>query len=225
MARQASSYERGLAVCLNTAMPAVSTHDAQIAALEALCEREGGYKMVAETIGASGMYLWQILHKVPLKSGKPRGIGRELRAKLDNHFRGWLELQHSVEGVNKPRGSVAHILSDQQWSYSPQINWEAVVSHPALPSTFRVAMPDESMSPRVRRGDVLEFSTTESARSGDGILVRDQAGALYFRIFRQRRPGSWEAHPINTDFLALESERDGLTVMGVMVGAPRNRWG
>lgn len=93
-----------------------------------------------------------------------------------------------------------------------------------VPETFRVSMPDDSMSPRVRRGDVLEFSSRETARTGDGVLVRDSQGNLYFRIYRQARPGQWEAHPVHTDYLPLHSDRDGLVVVGVMTGAPKHRW-
>lgn len=92
------------------------------------------------------------------------------------------------------------------------------------PPTFRVSMPDDSMLPRVRRGDVLEFDAREQPRTGDGVLVRDAQGNLYFRIYRQAKPGQWEAHPVHTDYLPLHSERDGLTVVGVMIGAPRHRW-
>lgn len=205
-------------------MQTQTSHERLVDALNALCDRVGGYKAVAEQISTSSVYLWQILHKVPLKSGKPRGIGRELRSKLDTHFPDWLESQHSNERA-KLRGEGAHILSEHDATYSPQIHWESVMSQQKLPATFRVAMPDDSMSPRVRRGDLLEFNSQEQPRSGDGVLVRDGAGVLFFRVYRQRSPGSWEAHPINPEFLALDSRRDSLVVVGVMVGAPRNRWG
>jgi hypothetical protein len=45
--------------------------------------------MVADTIGANEQTLYQILRGIPLKSGKPRGIGRQLREALDAHFPGW----------------------------------------------------------------------------------------------------------------------------------------
>lgn len=96
---------------------------------------------------------------------------------------------------------------------------------PALPPTFRVAAVDDSMAPRVKAGEVVEFAVGEAPRPGDGVLVRDSTGALYFRIYRQRRPGAWEAHPVNDAFQALESERDGLSVVAVLVGVPQQRWG
>ncbi len=45
--------------------------------------------MVADAIGANEQTLYQILRGIPLKSGKPRGIGRHLREALDQHFPEW----------------------------------------------------------------------------------------------------------------------------------------
>lgn len=137
---------------------------------------------------------------------------------------GWADEQHPEEGA-KPRGAVAHILSDTQVSYAPRFTWEQIMQLPALPPTFRVAAVDDSMAPRVKAGEVVEFAVGEAPRPGDGVLVRDSTGALYFRIYRQRRPGAWEAHPVNDAFQALESERDGLSVVAVLVGVPQQRWG
>ncbi len=99
------------------------------------------------------------------------------------------------------------------------------MKHKELPVTFCAAVPDDSMMPRVRRGDVLEFDTRETPRSGDGVLVRDDAGRLYFRVYRQGMPPAWEAHPLNSDYLPLKGGDVGLAVVAVMVGAPRHRWG
>ena len=63
--------------------------DSMVKALEALCEREGGYKTVASVAHISPDNLWQILNGTKLPSGKPRGIGPELRRKLDRHYPGW----------------------------------------------------------------------------------------------------------------------------------------
>lgn len=45
---------------------------------------------LALKIGANPESIYQILAGVPLGSGRPRSVGRELRAKLDEHFPGWL---------------------------------------------------------------------------------------------------------------------------------------
>lgn len=93
-----------------------------------------------------------------------------------------------------------------------------------LPPQFRVAAPDDSMAPRVRKGELLELDTTLQPRAGDGVLVRDDAGHCYLRTYRERRPGHWEAAAVNPAFQALDSERDGLRVIAV-VTAVFQRWG
>ena len=45
---------------------------------------------VAKKIGASEQGLYQIVNGIPLKSGKLRSVGRDLRAKLDQHYPTWL---------------------------------------------------------------------------------------------------------------------------------------
>jgi hypothetical protein len=64
--------------------------DQLVAALRALCEREGGYKAVADKARVSPDNLWQVLAAVKLPSGKARGVGPNLRDKLSAAFPGWL---------------------------------------------------------------------------------------------------------------------------------------
>lgn len=94
-----------------------------------------------------------------------------------------------------------------------------------IPPQFWVAAPDDSMAPRVRAGDIVEFSTTEQAKPGDGVLVRDGNGGLYFRRYRQGAAGAWQAYPANDAYRTLDSKVDNLTVVGVLVGVPKQRWG
>jgi hypothetical protein len=66
--------------------------------LSALCEKEGGIDVVAQKIGANKTYLWQIVNGTPMKSGKPRGIGRDLREKLDAAYPGWAATHYELVG-------------------------------------------------------------------------------------------------------------------------------
>lgn len=88
---------------------------------------------------------------------------------------------------------------------------------------FRVEMPDDSMEKRIRRGATVYFVAGESPRAGDGVLIRDALGQLHIRYFRPGRPGVWEAHAENKEYLPLESDRDGLTVLAVLT-AVGGRW-
>jgi len=205
--------------------PALTQQEQIVSRLRELCARVGGYKVVASEAGVSADNLRQVLQGAKLAgSGAPRSIGRRVQDSITARFPGWLDQQHQHEGSYPPRGAVAQVLSQYMESYSPQYTWEDIMRQDALPITFRVAMPDDSMTPRVRRGDIVEFDSRESPRTGDGVLVRDNQGSLYFRVFRQGKPGAWEAHPINADYLPLQSVADGLAVVGVMVGLPKHRW-
>lgn len=135
---------------------------------------------------------------------------------------GWTDIQHSVAGEPPPRWEVAQVLSLPPIN-SPLITWGENM-HKDLPRKFRVAAPDDSMAPRVRAGELLEFDTSLQPRAGDGVLVRDDAGHHFFRIYRERRPGHWEAAALNPAFQGLDSERDGLHVLAVMT-AVFQRWG
>lgn len=93
-----------------------------------------------------------------------------------------------------------------------------------LPPVYRVAVPDDAMAPRVRAGQIVEFERDAPARPGDGVLVLDSDGRPYFRVFRERRPGHWQAHPMNDAYSPLDSIADGLEVVGVLT-AVFARWG
>lgn len=94
-----------------------------------------------------------------------------------------------------------------------------------LPDVFSVTIEDDSMAPRVRRGDVVRFSRDVAPRPGDGVLVRDTAGRWFFRIYRERRPGEWEAHPLNDAYQPLDAARDSLQILAVLTGIEEQRWG
>jgi hypothetical protein len=60
-----------------------------VAALQSLCDKEGGFKVVADAIGVNNQSIYQILTFVKLPSGRPKGIGPSLRDKLDARYPGW----------------------------------------------------------------------------------------------------------------------------------------
>lgn len=99
------------------------------------------------------------------------------------------------------------------------IAWEDLMSE-ALPHRFQTRIPDDAVAPLVPAGSMVTFDTTiTSPRPGDGILVKDSAGYFHFRRFRQGSPQRWEAYSSNDAYRLLDSERDGLTLVGVFVGS------
>lgn len=140
---------------------------------------------------------------------------------VDAHY-----LAEGVLSVREPhsKGQGAHTPGHHPGTMIHRYHWgELMSSTAALPEIFKVEMPDASMAPRIRRGDVVTFSTGETPRPGDGVLVRDTDGTMYIRMFRERRGGTWEAHAVNDAYQALDSVRDGLVVLAVLIGV-QQRW-
>lgn len=118
---------------------------------------------------------------------------------------------------------VAHPVILDEITVIPRITWEDLVSRASLPLAFEVAAPDASMAPKVPQGTVVKFERELEARPGDGVLVRDREGHHYLRIYREKRPGHWEAYAINDAYSPLDSQADGLTVVAVLT-AVAGRW-
>lgn len=118
---------------------------------------------------------------------------------------------------------VAHPVILDEITVIPRITWEDLVSRASLPLAFEVAAPDAAMAPKVPQGTVVKFERELEARPGDGVLVRDREGHHYLRIYREKRPGHWEAYAINDAYSPLDSQADGLTVVAVLT-AVAGRW-
>jgi len=117
----------------------MESKDPLVEALRALCDANGGYKSVADKARVSSDNLWQILAGVKLKSGKPRGVGPNLRDKLTAAYPGWM---------NRAK---THVASEPAAAYN-----EFTERERALLDNFRV-LPDEDQ--------VLLFADIE-ARAG-----------------------------------------------------------
>lgn len=119
---------------------------------------------------------------------------------------------------------VAQAMSLVNTILTPQLlEWDALTMNP-LPKAFKVAAPDDSMAPRLRTGQLVEFETGLDPRPGDGVLVSDGEGVRYIRLYRQGRHGHWEALADNPGYQPLSSERDSLTVLAVLISV-NARWG
>lgn len=214
---QAPSYEAGLASCFNPCMDQAAK---QAEALRALCDSNGGYRNVAMLAGVSAGNLWQIINGTLLPSGQPRGVGRRLSVKLEKVFPGWMESQHASEGSMRKGSPVAHPASHPANSDLPLVSWEDLMTK-YLPSQFRVQMTDDSMAPWLLLGDLVKFDRDLAPVRGQPVLLKDLSGAHYVRIYRVGNALRWTAAPLNPSYEALDSERDGLTVVGVFAGMDR----
>jgi hypothetical protein len=160
-------------------------------------------------------------------TGTPQSIGDKMARHIEQRLglpRGWMDAPKIGEKSQRYGANVG-IIDAEPASNAVLLDWSALVPTDDLPAVFRVAMPDDSMAPRVRRGDIVRFSRDAQARPGDGVLVSDAQGQLFFRVYRQAKPGAWEAQPLNDAYTALHSDRDGLRVVAVLVGIDQQRWG
>jgi SOS-response transcriptional repressor LexA len=85
------------------------------------------------------------------------------------------------------------------------------------PRTKFIEMPDDSMAPKIMRGDRLTIEPDWVPEPGEVVLIKDGHGAHHIRIYRQIRPGHFSAVPHNeTDYAPLDSIADELTPVGVI---------
>jgi len=130
-----------------------------------------------------------------------------------------------LSSATPPDGKLlAHPVSDGRATMPPQIQW-GVLMVADLPPIFETQMPDDSMAPRIKAGHIMRFQVSLEPQPGDAVLVTDSGGVPFVRLYRPRRPGHWEAHPLNeAAHMPLDSKQDDLTVLAVLVGV-LGRWG
>lgn len=133
----------------------------------------------------------------------------------------WTDDQHTSAGLI--REPVAQYLSQPKIEHAPLIDWGETVNLDALPEIFWLTMKDNAMAPRAGAGKRVCFSRLLQARAGDGVLVADKSGELYFRELRPATSDRWVAHATNGVFAPLDSAHDGLRIVAVLM-AEEGRW-
>jgi AraC-like DNA-binding protein len=192
--------------------------------LQKLCD-EHTVEVVAERSGLSSASLMQIIKRFTLPRKKdgsrsPRGLGNKAARDIETAFRlglGWFDQDDESPTRGGQPIREAHAVSLSADNDPPLLQWEDLLSAP-LPDRFSVRLPDDAMAPRAPAGTVVRFQAGDQAKQGDGVLVRDGSGNLYFRRMQQRTPGHWRALPGNDAFAALDSVTDRLTVVAIMTG-------
>jgi hypothetical protein len=132
----------------------------------------------------------------------------------------------SAEISPPPLGrGLAQDMSQYRITVAPQpIAWERLtVDKDQLPNTFTLALPDDALTPRLRRGDQVELNRNLAAEPGDLVLVRDGAGQHYVREYRRHRPDDWTAAALNGAYTSLVASQDQLEIIGVVEWERRGR--
>lgn len=199
----------------------------RLANLERLIQEAGTLEKAAAAAETSSVYLSQLRNRaIDGKTGRPRDMGSQMARRLEAAFGkspGWMDTPQTGEpaapwSVN-PLSSVIQPVTN-----STAVPWGANV-HTELPHVFSVSIPDDSMAPRVRRGDVVRFQQGLQPTPGDGVLIVDDAGTWYFRLYRERRADAWEAHALHPDYRPLIAADDRLELVAVLIGIEQQRWG
>lgn len=112
---------------------------------------------------------------------------------------------------------LAHGMSLSEEIVEPRhLSWDDVMTGP-LPGDFKLTIEDDAMAPEFPTGTVVVFSTTAGEpRARDGVLVVDRDRNVYFREYRIKRPGHWQAAALNAGYDPLDSELHGLKVLAIM---------
>jgi phage repressor protein C with HTH and peptisase S24 domain len=195
--------------------------------LERLIAEAGSLERLAAGAETSSVYLSQLRNRaLDRKTQRPRDMGTAMARRLERAQGkppGWMDTPQTGEAI------APYEAAPSSFGHGPVTNWLPITwganVHNDLPTLFSATIPDDSMSPRVRRGDVVRFQRHLQPTPGDGVLVVDSTGTWFLRIYRERRPGEWEAHPLHPDYQPLRAADDKLTLVAVLVGIESQRWG
>lgn len=117
---------------------------------------------------------------------------------------------------------VARYMSPFSRLDAPVLTWEKLMNT-TLPQRFSVEVPDQALAPELITDDLVTVDCSVDPAAGDFVLCRDSFGFFYLREYRARRPGAWVAASLNPSFEPLDSEKDGLQAIGVVVEQTRRR--
>lgn len=121
--------------------------------------------------------------------------------------------------VSAPYGGMAQNLSHLAQTVAPTVTWEQLMTKPQeLPAEFYVVLPDDAMAPRAPAGVKVKFNRDRAPQPGDAVLVLGPDGTPYFREYRLRVGGAWEAHASNPAYPSLQSDAHQLQVVAVFTG-------
>ena len=159
---------------------------------------------------------------------RAEALALQLGVRVETFMHGVVYVIPSLRQINETAGEgetlVAQAMSPESLpspprSRSPTIDWgdrEMIKKH----SQFCMVVPDDSMAPILRTGIIVEFDSEpvkrDEVRNGETVLVEDASGDWYIRTYVKATPKRWQAVPQRG--VPLESDRDGLVVLAVLIG-------
>lgn len=114
---------------------------------------------------------------------------------------------------------VAHSVSDLRPIVQLQILTWGELMAADLSGRFGLLLRDDALAPEYPAGTTIRFDAARSPRPGWPVLVKDSAGAFYVRDYIEGAGGRWKAEARQRGYAALDSEADGLQLVGAMYGA------
>ncbi len=169
----------------------MDTKEIRLANLRALLAEAGGKQIrLAERLkkSASQLNKWFSGHRTITEDS-----AREIEANVKKP-RGWLDQIHSAiptpsttatkDGTVHPLfKGVAHAMQLDAFTVPPITTWEDLMKLNDIPPTFRVAVPDDALAPKIARGTEVIMAATGTARPGQVILVQDGSGGRHLRRY------------------------------------------
>lgn len=221
----------------------METKDIYVAALERLCQREGGYKAVADKAKVSADNLWQVLNGILLPSGKPRGIGPGVREKITKAYPNWLVA--ATAGEDRPSyvteialedndeypairrvafklsagasGFGIEYLDDEGPPIAFQRSW--FVSRGYKPDKlFATKIKNRSMEPGLFEDDTVVVNTAATALKDGKVFALNYEGELVVKRL-VRDAGQWWLQSDNPDKTRYPRKacHDNVLVVGEIV--------
>lgn len=106
------------------------------------------------------------------------------------------------------------------YTVPPLISPESWMAGDGLPTTFTTTAPDDALAPSIPRGSrvlMRRLDQPETLQPGACVLVEDARGQRYMRRLSETVAGRWTAQALHGAYASLDSERDRLQIVAVMV--------
>lgn len=201
-------------------------------AFRSLCDREGGFKPVAERAQVGEQHLYQVYAGIKLPSGNARGLGPSTRKKITKSFPDWLKQDlQNIQSVTT-RGRVPLIswvaagkLGEIVDMYQPGEAEQWIDAYEAQPgeSAFALRVDGDSMtSPypgedTFPNGSIIIVDPSRACDAGDYVVAKDVSTqeATFKKLVRDG--GRWFLKPLNTSYPTIEIDDPSLRVIGKVV--------